>query len=113
MGRPKLYEDMAAKHRAYRARLAAEMVRVNRKAWAALEARTDRVAAAVAAARLTGCPVAKQIGGTSRDTVLDELAAWFEARARAERGMGENKPAPSHAEAPANRRRKEGSAPPR
>lgn len=56
MGRPKLYEDMAAKHRAYRARLAAEMVRVNRKAWAALEARTDRVAAAVAAARLTGCP---------------------------------------------------------
>ena len=111
MGRPRVYESAAAKHRAYRARLAAEMVRVNRKAWAALEARTDRLADAVWAAQRSGCLDAQQIRSHSRDGVLDELAASFEARAKALRAAAEEAPTPGRSEARARRSRKEGSAP--
>lgn len=80
MGRPKLYEDAAAKHRAYRKRLEEETVRVDRRRWAALEESVNRLAAAVAEARRAGCPVANEIVGCSTDTVLHSLTAWFTAR---------------------------------
>ena len=47
MGRPKLYADAAAKHRAYRQRLADETMRVDRRAWAMLEGGANQLAAAV------------------------------------------------------------------
>jgi len=80
MGRPKIYVDAAAKHRAYRARLAAETVRVDRGRWAALEGQANRLAEAVGQARAAGCAVAREIGGVlTADTVLDSLSEWFEA----------------------------------
>jgi hypothetical protein len=85
MGRPKVHADAAAKHRAYRARREAETIRVSRKAWAALEARTNRVVEAVVVARQEGCPVAVQVVGTARDTLLDSLADWFEGQAKTQR----------------------------
>ena len=85
MGRPKVYTDAAAKHRAYRMRREADTVRVSRKAWAALEARANRVVEAVIAARQARCPVAVQMVGIARDTVLDSLADWFEGQTKAER----------------------------
>ena len=86
MGRPKVYEDAAAKQRAYRARLGAEMMRVNRRRWAALEGRVNRLAEAVGQARSAGCPVAVQIRGAATDTIVDSLTEWFEARAADARG---------------------------
>jgi len=80
MGRPKVYVDAAAKHRAYRARLAAETVRVDRERWAALEGQANRLAEAVGQARAAGCAVACEIRGVlAADTVLDSLSEWFEA----------------------------------
>lgn len=80
MGRPKIHVDAAAKHRAYRARLAAETVRVDRSRWAALEGQANRLAEAVARARAVGCPVACEIRGVvAAGTVLDSLSEWFEA----------------------------------
>lgn len=81
MGRPKLYSSTAEKHRAYRARLAAETVRVDRVRWAELEGRANRLAEVVAAVRSAGCPVAAQIHGVATDTVPDALIAWFERQA--------------------------------
>ena len=54
---------------------------LDRRLWAELEARRDRVAEAVRLAGWAGCPVAVQIVGSHPDTILDSLAAWFEARA--------------------------------
>lgn len=84
MGRRKQYASAAEKQRAYRARLAAEMMLVSRERWAAFEARLARVAAAVEAARLAGCPVAREITDTvNADTaMLESLAACFEARSQ-------------------------------
>lgn len=79
MGRPRVYMNAAEKHRAYRARLASETVRVDRRLWAALEARRDRLAEAVKEARIAGCPLAKEVTGVHPDTILDSLAGWFEA----------------------------------
>lgn len=81
MGRPKVYADAAAKQRAYRARLAEEMMPVNRRRWAALEGRVSRLAEALDRARLAGCPVARQIRGSATETALDGLIEWFEAQA--------------------------------
>lgn len=77
MGRPKLYADAAAKHRAYRKRLEAETVRVDRRAWAQLEESANRLALAVIEARVAGCPVARETVGASTYTVLDSLTQWF------------------------------------
>ncbi|MBI3945110.1 MAG: hypothetical protein HY321_04270, partial [Armatimonadetes bacterium] len=56
----------------------ADMILVNRASLLALEARVERLEAAVRRARQAECPVAAQIPVGS---VLDGLAAWFEARA--------------------------------
>ncbi len=77
MGRPKLYADAAAKNRAYRKRLAAQTVRVDRRRWAALEEQVNQLAEAVAEARRAGSPVARQIVGASSATIIDSLTAWF------------------------------------
>lgn len=77
MGRPKVYADAAAKQRAYRARLAAEMVLVNRRRWAALEAQVERLGEAVEQARRAGCPIARQIRGAASTTIMDFLTEWF------------------------------------
>ncbi|HOQ28571.1 MAG TPA: hypothetical protein PLU39_16925 [Armatimonadota bacterium] len=77
MGRPKLYPDAAAKHRAYRKRLATETMRVDRRRWAALEAQVERLGDAVEQARRAGCPVAKQIRGACSTTTMDFLTEWF------------------------------------
>jgi len=81
MGRPKLYADAAAKQRAYRARLEAETMRVDRRRWAALEAQVERLAEAVEQARRAGCPVAGQIRGAASTTIMDFLTEWFLQRA--------------------------------
>jgi len=111
--RPKLYPDAASKQRAYRVRLAEETMLVNRRRWAELEGRTDRLAEAVAAARKAGCPIAKQIRGSMRETVLDELAAWFEGRAVALKETGGELPPPQRIQAGPKGGKKEGSAPKR
>jgi hypothetical protein len=85
MGRPRVYADAAAKQRAYRARLGAEMVLVNRRRWAALEARVNRLAEAVRAAGAAGCPVAREVRGAATDTIVESLTDWFETRAAAAR----------------------------
>jgi hypothetical protein len=81
MGRPKRYANAAEKQRAYRARLAAETIRVTRRHWAALIAQRERLGEAVRAARAAGCGTAAQIGGGSADAILDLLTAWFEVHA--------------------------------
>lgn len=92
MGRPKVYADAAAKQRAYRARLAEEMVLVNRRRWAALEAQVERLGEAVAQARQAGCPVALQIRGACSTTMMDFLTEWFRRQAALHR---EPAPTPS------------------
>ena len=111
MGRTKQYTDAAAKHRAYRARLAVETVRVDRRRWAALEGRANRLAEAVGQARAAGCEVAREIAGAATDTVLDSLIDWFQRRA-APAGRPETMAAASGAAKPGVHalRRKEGSA---
>ncbi len=81
MGRPKVYADAAAKQRAYRARLAAEMKLVSRRRWAALEGQVERLGESVEQARRAGCPIARQIRGASSGTIMDFLTAWFLQRA--------------------------------
>lgn len=88
MGRAKVYPDAAAKQRAYRARLAEEMVLVNRRRWAALEGRVNRLADAVSGARSAGCPMAREIRGAATDTILDSLTGWFEGQAADARAQG-------------------------
>lgn len=78
MGRPKVYANAAEKHRAYRARRAAEMILVNRESLLSLEARVAGLEASVRRARQAGCPIAAQI---SANSALDGLTAWFGARA--------------------------------
>lgn len=77
MGRPKLYADAAAKHRAYRKRLAAETKRVDRRAWALLEEGANGLAQALIDARAAGHPAAQGIVGASTYTILDSLTEWF------------------------------------
>lgn len=89
MGRPKLHGDEAAKHRAYRARLAAETVRVDRSRQEALERRVSRLGDALAQAWTAGSEVAWEIRAPATHKVLDPLtaldllAAWLEGQAAA------------------------------
>lgn len=116
MGRPKLYVNEAAKHRAYRARLAAGTVRVDQRQWAALEARVSRLGDAVGQAWAAGCEVAREIRAPAPHkvldslTVLDLLAAWFEEQAALATARC-TQAAAGASDGPARRhRKKEGSA---
>ncbi|OQA94968.1 MAG: hypothetical protein BWY25_02602 [Chloroflexi bacterium ADurb.Bin222] len=116
MGRPKLHVDEAAKHRAYRARLAVETVRVDRCRWEALEAGVSRLGNAFGQAWVAGCETAREIRAPAEHKVLDSLAAldllaaWFEEQAALARAR---RPQATDVAAGAGRRRgrrKEGSA---
>ena len=110
MGRPRLYADAAAKHRAYRARSAAETVRVDRRRLAALEARVSRLGDAFGQAWAAGCEVAREVREPAPNKVLDSLtaldllAAWFEERIALATDV-----APSGATGRPHSRKKEGS----
>ncbi len=83
MGRPKSYASPAARQAAYRERLNAEMVLVNRQALAQWEERVTRLLDAITAATRAGDPLARQIIHTERGETLDALIAWFTQRAQA------------------------------
>jgi hypothetical protein len=74
MARPRKHTDDAAKAAAYRERLAAATVRVDRAAMTALRAAVDAAAAA-------GDPVARTVRTGTADGLLRNLALWFEQRA--------------------------------
>ena len=80
MGRPKCYASPAARQAAYRQRLAAEMVRVNRRALTQMEERIARLLAAMAQAAHRGDPLARQLHRAHQDTTLDNLIDWFTTR---------------------------------
>ncbi len=75
MARPRKHGDQAARAAAYRERLAAETVRVDRAAMTALRAAVDAAAA-------TGDELARQVKAGTADALLRNLAHWFEERAR-------------------------------
>ena len=73
MARPRKHTDQAAKAAAYRERLAAETVRVSRSAMEALRAAVEAAAAA-------GDPLARQVKAGTADSVLRNLAHYFQQR---------------------------------
>ena len=83
MGRPKCYTSPAARQAAYRTRLHAEMVLVNRHSLVQWEDRVTRLLDAITAATRAGDPLARQIIHPERGEPLDALIAWFTQRAQA------------------------------
>ena len=91
MGRPKCYTSPAARQAAYRQRLDAEMVLVNRQYLAQWEERIPRLCDAIAHAALAGDPLAGQVYSGQRETTIDNLIALFiqrrqEAHTQADHG---------------------------
>jgi len=82
MGRPKCYASPAARQTAYRERLHAEMVLVNRQSLAQWEERITRLLDAIAHAADAGDIVARQVAHPQQDETLDALIAWFTQRAQ-------------------------------
>jgi hypothetical protein len=78
MGRPRLYRSGAERQRAFRQRLEAETMRVDRAALDQLHARLDRLQAAVRAAASAGDDVASACSAASVDTMLEKLTRYFE-----------------------------------
>ena len=95
MGREKYYASPAARQAAYRERLHAEMVLVNRRSLAQLEERITRLQDAIAEAAQAGDPLANQVTRPHQDETLDALITWFTQRAQA------NEPPATEATAPA------------
>ena len=83
MGRVKYYASPAARQAAYRERLHAEMVLVNRRSLAQWEERITRLLDAIAHAADAGDTVARQVVHPQQDETLDALIAWFAQRAQA------------------------------
>ena len=83
MGRPKCYASPAARQAAYRERLHAEMVLVNRHSLAQWEERVTRLLDAIAAAAHAGDPLARQVARPHHDETLDALITWFTQHAQA------------------------------
>jgi len=79
MPRPRQYATDAERQRACRARLAQRTIRVDRDALDRLHARLDRLQTAIHAAAHTGDPTALACRAASTETLLDRLAAYFEA----------------------------------
>ena len=82
MGRPRQYGSAAERQRAYRERLEAEMVRVNRGDLARLEARLERLSQAVREAARAGDGMAQACSEVSIDGMLAKMAAYFEGKAK-------------------------------
>jgi hypothetical protein len=74
MARPRKHPDDAARAAAYRERLAAATVRVDRAAMTALRAAVDAAAAA-------GDPIARTVKTGTADGLLRNLVLLFEQRA--------------------------------
>ena len=83
MGRVKYYASPAARQAAYRERLHAEMVPVNRQSLARWEERITSLLDAIAEAAHAGDPLARRVARSHRDATLDALIAWFTQRAQA------------------------------
>lgn len=81
MGRHKQHATAAARQAAYRQRLRADTVRVERQALARLEARRDRLYDAIVHAARQGDPCARHVLHPHQETTLEELCVWFETRA--------------------------------
>lgn len=82
MGRQKRYATAAERQAAYRHRVRADTLVVDRHAWEQLEQRLARLHAAITAARGQGESVAQQVGCVSVDSTLDQLTHWFLERAK-------------------------------
>lgn len=80
MGRHKQHATAAARQAAYRQRLRAETVRVDRQALTRLEARLDRLYDAIRHAARQGDPCACHVFHAHQETTLEELCVWFETR---------------------------------
>jgi hypothetical protein len=82
MGRPRQYASAAERQRAYRERLEAEMVRVNRRDLDRLEARLTALQQAVRAASRAGDPVAQACAEVSIDGMLAKMTHYFEGKGK-------------------------------
>ena len=82
MGRTKNYASPAARQAAYRERLHAEMVLVNRCSLAQLEERVTRLLDAIVHAADAGDTLARQVAHPHREETLDALIACFTRRAQ-------------------------------
>ncbi len=79
MGRPKKYTNDAERQAAHRARVAAATVTVDRRQIEQLEAQLIKLHNAIAKAKGSGNPIAKQCQAASISTTLDNLTKYFEA----------------------------------
>ncbi len=80
MARPKLYSSSAQKQAAYRARLSANSLTVDRAALEQLHQRLEQLQQAVCAAAGRGDALAARCVAASADTVLEKLIAAFAER---------------------------------
>ena len=77
MGRPKCYASPAARQAAYRQRLDADMVLVNREALMRVEDQVTRLVDAMTQAAHRGNPLALQLRRAQRGTIVESLIDWF------------------------------------
>ena len=78
MPRPKQYGSAADKQAAYRARLEASTVLVDRVALERLHQRLDQLQVAVGSAARAGDPFAQRCRANSVETMLEKLVAAFQ-----------------------------------
>ena len=95
MGRAKYYASPAARQAAYRERLHAEMVLVNRRSLAQWEERITRLLDAIAHAADAGDTVAGQVAHPHQDETLDALITWFTQRAQTSKMPADDATAPA------------------
>ena len=81
MGRRKQYATAAERQAAYRQRVRADTVRVDRPALARLEKQLARLQEAITQAAHHGNPCARQVLHAGQETTLEALCDWFTARA--------------------------------
>ena len=84
MGRPKCYTTQAERQAAYRRRLRAETVLVDRRALDRLHAQLDRLHTAIRQAKRAGNPLATQVCAGSTDLTIIQLICWFESQGKEE-----------------------------
>lgn len=90
MGRPKCYPSPAARQAAYRQRLDAEMVLVNRQDLAQWDERIPRLVDAIVHAAQAGDPLATQLRSVDLGTTIDKMIAFFNQRWREARTVADH-----------------------
>jgi DNA replication initiation complex subunit (GINS family) len=80
MGRPRKYESEAARQAAHRARSRAQWVEIDRASYEQHTARLEALQRAVQDAARRGDVTAQACTAGSIDTMLENLAKYFEAR---------------------------------